>query len=82
MKLLHTLFSRADIHAPLFVAQEYLRQRAKDNAALGDITKLPYVSVTRERKGWLLTGSAQSEPRQYWFASEAEARADILRRFW
>jgi hypothetical protein len=81
MTLLHTLFRRASIPATRMDAEAYLARRAFDNKALGDITKLEYTVCKPINGKWFITGkTSEKEPRV--FNSEAEARADILRRYW
>ena len=80
MKLLTTLIKRAGIATPVSDAKAYLLSRATDNTELGDITMLPYAGVSRVGNKWLVDGKTGEGKRV--FGTEAEARADILRRFW
>ena len=82
MTLIHTLLNRASIPTPMMDAMHYcLVTRAKDNATLGDITKLEHLTCAPMNGKWSVTGkSDESKPRV--FHSEYEARADILRRYW
>ena len=76
--LLSTLFRNAGVATPVADAHAYLASRAKDNADLGDITKLNYGKITRKGNKWTLTEANGT----FTYGTEAEARAHILRVFW
>ena len=80
--LLKSLLNRAAIATPVMDATLYCTvTRAQDNASLGDITKLEYLTCAPTNGKWSVTGkSDESTPRI--FRTEIEARADILRRYW